>query len=265
MHLNHDLGVVGLLIGIVNASEALDLTRACSLVQALGVALLAHLDGDLHEHLQEVALRHTLTHLHAVRLVRRDEAHKSDGAVLSKKLGHLANAADVLLAVLGRKAKVLVQAMTDVIAVQVDSELAQLAQGVLQGAGDGALTAAAQASEPEDATLLVQQVLLVCAADHALVPLDVGRLAHVVGGGLHPAAQGADLGGEVMDSLLRGLRHAGGGRAQRRRAATDQAGGELPGGGGRAQHRRGRGSRAEIRTVSGKADDGRMCCGIGVR
>mmetsp|Transcript_12253 Transcript_12253/g.30884 ORF Transcript_12253/g.30884 Transcript_12253/m.30884 type:complete len:200 (+) Transcript_12253:249-848(+) len=183
MHLNHDLGVVGLLIGIVNASEALDLTRACSLVQALGVALLAHLDGDLHEHLQEVALRHTLTHLHAVRLVRRDEAHKSDGAVLSKKLGHLANAADVLLAVRRAEAQVLVQAVAHVIAVQVDSKAALRRQHVLQRARHRALAAAAEAREPQHDAALPQQRLLVRAAHARLVPADVGRRGHVIGGG----------------------------------------------------------------------------------
>ena len=45
----HNLGLLRLLIGVVNACEALDLALPCQLVQALGVALLTHAQWDLHQ------------------------------------------------------------------------------------------------------------------------------------------------------------------------------------------------------------------------
>ena len=80
-----------------------------------------------------------------MKLVMRDDAG------VGEQLGDLADAADVLLAVGGGEAEVLVQAVADVVAVEHVGELAALHQGVLEREGDGALAGAGQAGEPERA------------------------------------------------------------------------------------------------------------------
>ena len=94
-------------------------------------------------------------------------------AGVGEQLGHLADAADVLLAVGGGEAQVLVQAVADVVAVEHVGQVAALDQGVLEGEGDGALARAAQAGEPDGRALLLEQLLAVLAADVAFVPGDV--------------------------------------------------------------------------------------------
>lgn len=54
----------------------------------------------------------------AVRTVRTDEARDSYGAAVSEELGNFGNATDVLFAVLGAEAEVLVQAEADVVTVE---------------------------------------------------------------------------------------------------------------------------------------------------
>lgn len=49
---------------------------------------------------------------------RRNETGDAHQAGIRKQLGHLGDTADVLLAVFGREAQVLVQAVTDVVSVQ---------------------------------------------------------------------------------------------------------------------------------------------------
>lgn len=72
--------------------------------------------------------------------VRRNERGDSDGAAVSEELGHLRNAADVLVAVGFAEAEVLVQAEPDVVAVETVGVHAALAEElVLQLDGDGGL------------------------------------------------------------------------------------------------------------------------------
>mmetsp|Transcript_28641 Transcript_28641/g.80666 ORF Transcript_28641/g.80666 Transcript_28641/m.80666 type:complete len:229 (-) Transcript_28641:136-822(-) len=214
MDFHSDLWVQRLLIGVINTCEPLDLARTSGFVQPLGITGLANLDGDLHENLNEVLVSQPGPDIVTVCTVRRDEADQGDSAILSEQLGNLANAADVLLSVLRSEAQVLVEPMANVVAVQIDCELAQFGKGVLEGARDGAFTAARKPGEPEHTTLLVQESLLVLACNHALVPLDVGGFAHIVGGSLDPAGQPSGGRGSLQGRNGRG---GGGQRATERR------------------------------------------------
>jgi hypothetical protein len=91
--------VHGLLVGVVNACEALNKTLSSLFVQALGVTLLADSDGHLHEDFNELALGQAGANTVPVLGVWGDEADEGDDAVLSKELGDLANPANVLNAV----------------------------------------------------------------------------------------------------------------------------------------------------------------------
>mmetsp|Transcript_6425 Transcript_6425/g.17965 ORF Transcript_6425/g.17965 Transcript_6425/m.17965 type:complete len:281 (+) Transcript_6425:1084-1926(+) len=168
------------LIRVVDASETLDLSGARLLVKALGVPLLAHVDWNIHENLNEIPFSHQGAGLVPVCPVGRNEADKGDGPTLREELRQLCNTADVLLPVLGTEPQVLVESMTDVVPIQVDGELAMGVQSVLQSASDCTLPTAAKASEPQHATPLVEQLLLVLPGDPRLVPLDVSGLPNVV-------------------------------------------------------------------------------------
>ena len=96
------------------------------------------------------------THV-AVLAIGADEAGHGDDAAVGEQLGDLADAADVLLAVGGGEAEVLVQPVADVVAVEDVGQPAALHQGVFQREGDGALARAAQAGEPEGGALLLEQ------------------------------------------------------------------------------------------------------------
>ena len=233
MDLNGELGVLGGLIGVIDASEALDLSGAGSLVQSLGIASLALLNRNVHEDLNEVTAGDTAPDGLAVNLVRRDEAHEGDGAVLCEQLGDLTNAANILDTVVGGKAEVLVQAVPDVVAVEVDGELAHACEGVLESAGHGGLAAAAEASEPQDAALLVKERLLVATGHHALVPLDVGGITDIVGGGLRPALERSGFGSGHSGCGKEGRDGSAGSAGERGLA---QPGGKVLGGGHCAKH-----------------------------
>src|SRR5262249_21153108 len=91
--------------------------------------------------------------------------------------GHLADAADVLLAVGGAEAEVLVQPVADVVAVQHVSEATRLDEGVFESERRSALARAGQSGEPERGGRVLQQRRPLLRRDMALMPGNVGRLA----------------------------------------------------------------------------------------
>eukprot|EP00955_Chlamydomonas_euryale_P044728 352958-Chlamydomonas_euryale.AAC.13 len=130
--------------GVVRASRAphLQLARARLLVQAFGISLFAHGDGDLHVHLDKLACLQPRAHRVAVRPVRADEADESQQARVREELGDLADAADVLLSIVGAEAQIFVQAVTDVVAVEQRRQSPLLRQRVLKRARHRRLTGA---------------------------------------------------------------------------------------------------------------------------
>jgi hypothetical protein len=74
--------------------------------------------------------------------VGADEARERDDARVGEELAHLADAPDVLLAVLGAEAQVLVEAHADVVAVEAVGGDAGVDERLLEGDGDGALARA---------------------------------------------------------------------------------------------------------------------------
>src|SRR5262249_21835171 len=91
-----------------------------------------------------------MTHLVADLAVGRDRGGDGDDAVPSQELGHVADAADVGVAVLLREAEPLREVRPDLVTVE---DLGALA-GVAQPAGDlerqRALAGAGEAGEPDD-------------------------------------------------------------------------------------------------------------------
>src|SRR5438477_552857 len=94
----------------------------------------------------------------AILPVGADEARHGDNAAVGKQLGHFTDAADVLLAIGRRKAEVFVEAVANIVPVEHVGQPAALDEGVFECEGNGAFARAAQASEPECRSLLVQQL-----------------------------------------------------------------------------------------------------------
>ena len=99
---------------------------------------------------------------------------------------YLGNAADVLLAVLGREAKVLVQAESYVVAVESVGCQAMLEEVLLKGNCNGGFSGSGETGEPDGNALLLAKIAAL-GARQAVVPSDVpGRFALTI------ASLGAD-------------------------------------------------------------------------
>ena len=99
----HQLGLVGRLVGVVDAGEPGDLAGPGLGVEALGVALLALLDRRVDEDLDEGQVGRLVDRAGplAAGAVRADQRHQRDDAGIGEQPGHLAGPAHVLVAVGG--------------------------------------------------------------------------------------------------------------------------------------------------------------------
>src|SRR5205823_1061303 len=156
--------------------ELRDLAGARLLVETLDVALLARLDRAVDEDLDEVARLHDRPHLIAVRPVRRDERRQRHKARVGEELRDLADPADVLGAVGGGEAEVLVETVANVVAIEDVGAHAARAEVLLERDRDGGLPRAGESREPDGAAAVPVQLLAVGARDRTGMPDDVGRL-----------------------------------------------------------------------------------------
>lgn len=178
--LDGDLGVVGGLVRGRDASKLLDLTGAGLLVETLGVTLLSdlerHVDVDLDKGDGLVAalggLGVQLTGDLAIGLVGGDEGGDGDGGGVSKELGDLGDAADVLVTVGLGKAKILVEAEADVVAVETVGGDAQVEEVLLESSGDGRLARSRETGQPDGETSLAAELVALTAGERR-VPGDV--------------------------------------------------------------------------------------------
>ena len=153
LRIDEQVGAVRRLVGLVDTSEALDDPGPGLLVEALHVPLLALLQRGGHVDLIEgkAVLLVELPGEVPVLLEGGDEGAERHHAAVSEELPHLGHPADVLLAVLGSEAEVLVQPRPDVVAVQPVGRDAPGHEVLLQGEGDGRLPGPAEPREPDGA------------------------------------------------------------------------------------------------------------------
>ena len=157
MRLDGNLGVRRLLIRGRNTRKLLDLTSSSLLVEALGIALLSHLEGNVDKHLNEgdglvaaaLGLGVQCASRVAVGAVGRDEGGDGDGGGVGEELGDLGDAADVFVAVLFGEAQVLVEAEADVVAVEAVGGQTQMQEVLLKRSGYGGFARGGEAGEPE--------------------------------------------------------------------------------------------------------------------
>ena len=150
-----DLGVHRRLVGIVDAGEALDLAAAGLGVHSLGVALLAHLERRVDEHLDELIGAHHVAHIVAGRPVRADGGADDHAAVADDLRRHEADAADVDVPVFLAETQPLGEVRAHDVAVEHRHLPAVLEEELGQHLGRGRFAGAAQAGEPDADALLV--------------------------------------------------------------------------------------------------------------
>jgi hypothetical protein len=71
---------------------------------------------------------------------------------------YLSDTPDVLLSVLGREAKVFVQAEADVVAIESVGLETEVEEVLLEGNGDGGLARGRETSEPDGGALLLAEI-----------------------------------------------------------------------------------------------------------
>lgn len=173
-----DLGLGWRLVRGRDAREFLDLTRSGLLVQSLGVSLLALLDAcidkDFDKGQRWLVLGVQLACQVSVCRVGRDERGDCQRGAGTEERGHLGDPSNVLLAVLGAEAEVLVESKSDVVAVETKGRLVLVEQVLFQCRRNGRLARGRQARQPDGGALLLEQRAALVVGDDALVEGDVG-------------------------------------------------------------------------------------------
>jgi hypothetical protein len=115
VRLNNQLRVLGLLIGVVNAREALELALVDQFVEAFHITLTADLDGTLDVDLDKVT--NFFSSPLACLTVGSNGGRDANDTIAAEQAAHEGNAFDIGIAVLAAKTQSLAQVSTDNIAV----------------------------------------------------------------------------------------------------------------------------------------------------
>ena len=141
------------LIRVRDTGEVLDDTVTSLFVETLDISSLANFEGGGDVALEEVeaGLGVNLSSEVSVLGVWGDEGDEADLTGEGEELGDLSDTADVLGSVLSREAEVLVESLSDDIAIE-DEALSVVTNEdidlLLEGLGEGGLTGTGQTSEP---------------------------------------------------------------------------------------------------------------------
>ena len=92
--------------------------------------------------------------------------------IITQVSAYLSDTPDVLLSVLGREAKVLVQAESDLVAVEPVGLKTKVEEVLLKGNGNGGLSRGGETSEPDGGTLLLAKICALLTGETG-VPGDV--------------------------------------------------------------------------------------------
>src|SRR5437016_9792313 len=107
-------------VRIINAGKVFQLAGSGLLVQPFRIALFTGLDGGVEIDFDkwQFGLHMEGTNRVAIFSIGTYKARHGDSAAIGKKLGHFADAANVLFPIRGGEAKVLVKPVADIIAVE---------------------------------------------------------------------------------------------------------------------------------------------------
>ena len=134
----------GRLVRIVDSGEVLYLACAGLLVQSLRIAFLSYLEGTVDKYLNELQVGRLVqfAHLVPIFLVWTDKARQRNRTGIAKKFGYLADTTDIFLAIFFRETEILVDAESNVVAIQQLGKLADIPQRLFKRNGNRALAAA---------------------------------------------------------------------------------------------------------------------------
>src|SRR5262245_56059416 len=142
-----DLRRFGYFVGIVHASEVLDLPGEGFGIHTFHVAIRAHLERRINEDLNKVGC--LLAYLLAGFLVRRDERSDHAYAIAREQLGNERHTLDVLIAIFLAEAEIARQSFADGIAIQSFVANAARAQFFFDCQRDSRLARAGESGQPE--------------------------------------------------------------------------------------------------------------------
>lgn len=206
--INSEVGVGGSLIGVIDTSEALDLTTAGTLVDTALVGLLAVLEGSGNVDKEELTgLGDGVLGVLAGALVRSDGGGDDGGTGAGQLGGDERNALDVGVTVLGGEAQLGGELVTDSVTEQEgDGAATLLVESHLESTGNGVLAGVHVTGQEDSETLgSTGRVRLAQNLDN----LGVGEPLGDVGAGAQTAAQlsagdveGLDTLGNLVDGAV---------------------------------------------------------------
>ena len=134
---NDKRGIFRWFVRRVDSCEAFDETSAGLFVKALRITLFTRRKWRADIDFAEIGVADDLPRHVAIFTIGGDERRQDNEARVVHEFGDFSDAADVLLAVFRREAKIFVQAMADVVAVEQEAEFPVVDQRLLQQFGDG--------------------------------------------------------------------------------------------------------------------------------
>ena len=107
----------GRFIGAIDSREILDLAAPRFGIEAFDIAFFANRERRINEDFEKLTFRKKAPRQRSVIFKRRNERHKYDEARIHHELGHFGHAADIFNPICFGKAKIFVEAMTNIIAI----------------------------------------------------------------------------------------------------------------------------------------------------
>src|SRR5690606_19161562 len=153
-----NLGIFRPLIVGRDTGEILDLAGPRLFIKPLDVARLADFERGVDKNLEKLILLHERARHLPLALEGRDEGDEGDQPGIDHQPRRFTDAADILDPVRIGEAKILVEAVADVIAVEQIGMLAERMQLLLDEVGNRRLAGAREPREPEDGRLLPLQL-----------------------------------------------------------------------------------------------------------
>jgi hypothetical protein len=123
-------------VRIVDAGEVFDLPGPRFLIESLRIARLSGSERNIDMHFDELAVGEQRAHSIAIGAIRADKRGHDDRAGGGKQFGEFADATNVLRTIFSAESEVLVQSVSDIVAVEPVDELAAFVQFLLEDCGD---------------------------------------------------------------------------------------------------------------------------------
>src|ERR1043166_1662850 len=160
-------------IGGGYSGEFFDLIGARPYVEPFRIPGFANFERGIDEYLDKSPLRHDLPNEFTMRAVGRDESGDTNQSRISKQPGHLADPADVLLAIGRGKSQIRAEPVAHVVAIEQVSMFAEVEQLPFEFGCDCGFTGGGKAGQPKDATTMAVPQFPLRHGNFAMTPIDI--------------------------------------------------------------------------------------------